>query len=58
MGLTIIFISHDLRVVKKICGRIMVLNEGAVCEEGESEAVFAHPQTEYTKKLLTAAFAK
>jgi peptide/nickel transport system ATP-binding protein len=57
MGLAIIFISHDLRVVKRLCGRIMVLHDGAVCEEGASEALFADPQTEYTKKLLAAAFA-
>jgi peptide/nickel transport system ATP-binding protein len=57
MGLAIIFISHDLRVVKRLCGRIMVLHEGAVCEEGESAAIFANPQAEYTRRLIEAAVA-
>lgn len=53
-GTGILFISHDLGVIRKLCGRVLVMNEGRVEEEGEVAQVFEHPQKEYTRKLLAA----
>ncbi|MCL2719360.1 MAG: ATP-binding cassette domain-containing protein [Lachnospiraceae bacterium] len=55
MGLSIIFISHDLRVVYQMCERILIMNQGIICEQGNREEIFGNPQTEYTKRLLNAA---
>ena len=54
--LAYLFISHDLKVVKALAHRIMVMREGAVVEEGEAEALFANPKQAYTKALFEAAF--
>jgi len=56
-GLTYIFISHDLRVVRAISHRIMVLSKGQMVESGNAEAIFRAPKEEYTRTLLKAAFA-
>jgi len=56
-GLAYLFISHDLKVVRALAHRIVVLRAGRVVEQGEAEQVFAHPREEYTKALMTAAFA-
>lgn len=53
-GLTYIFISHDLAVVKHISDRILVMNKGKIEEEGFSEVLFYHPKSDYTKKLIDA----
>ncbi len=53
-GLTYIFISHDLSVVRFMSDRIMVMNKGRVEEMGDAEEVYLHPQSEYTKKLINA----
>lgn len=53
-GLTYIFISHDLSVVKFMSDRILVMNEGKIVEEGPSEAIYANPQNPYTQKLIAA----
>jgi len=53
--LTYLFISHDLRVVKKICSRIAVMYMGRLVELGPAAAVFANPLHPYTRQLLTAA---
>lgn len=53
-GLTYIFISHDLSVVKHFCDRLLVLNKGVVEEEGFPEDVFQNPQSSYTRKLIEA----
>ena len=53
-GLTYIFISHDLAVVKHISDRIMVMNKGKIEEEGFPEQIFYAPKAEYTKKLIEA----
>ena len=55
-GLAYLFISHDLRVVRALSHRIMVMRRGDVVEEGETEALFTAPQTDYTKALMAAAF--
>ncbi|PTE13679.1 ABC transporter ATP-binding protein [Pseudogemmobacter blasticus] len=57
-GLAYIFISHDLRVVRAMSHKVMVMKAGDVVELGEAQALFAAPQTEYTRALLAAAFAR
>jgi ABC-type oligopeptide transport system ATPase subunit len=54
LGLTMIFITHDLGVVRYLADRIVVMYKGKIVEEGEAEALFANPQNAYTKKLLAA----
>lgn len=53
-GLTFIFISHDLAVVKHISDRMIVMNKGKIEEEGFPEAIYNAPQAAYTKKLIAA----
>ena len=55
MGLTLIFISHDLSVVRLVSDRILVLYLGRVVEIGPRREVFANPGHPYTKALLSAA---
>lgn len=55
MGISILFISHDLRVVYQMCDRLMIMDDGCIVESGSVEEVYANPQTEYTKLLLNAA---
>jgi microcin C transport system ATP-binding protein len=55
-GLTYIFISHDLKVIKAICHDVLVMKEGRVMEYGPSSRVFSQPRHEYTKELLKTAF--
>ncbi len=57
-GLAYIFISHDLRVVRALSHRVVVMKEGDVVEAGDSDTIFDHPRTAYTKQLLAAAFEK
>ena len=54
-GIAFMFISHDLRVVKALAHRVIVMQNGKAVEEGAADILFAHPQQEYTKTLLTAA---
>ncbi|HEV2517420.1 MAG TPA: ABC transporter ATP-binding protein [Devosia sp.] len=56
-GLTYLFISHDLRVVRALANQLMVMRNGKVVEYGPAAEVFAAPQSEYTKALMAAAFA-
>ncbi len=51
-----LFISHDLRVVKALSHRILVMKDGKKVEEGEAGAIFDNPQAPYTKALIAAAF--
>lgn len=53
-NISILFISHDLNVVKKICTRVLVMQKGRVVEEGETEELFKNPKTEYTRELLNS----
>ncbi|MFN3991362.1 MAG: ABC transporter ATP-binding protein [Tabrizicola flagellatus] len=55
-GLAYIFISHDLRVIRAMAHKVMVMQAGDVVEAGDCEAVFTDPQTPYTKALMAAAF--
>ena len=54
-GLTYLFISHDLKVIRSMSDYIFVMKNGQIVESGISEEVFDEPKEEYTKKLLTAA---
>jgi peptide/nickel transport system ATP-binding protein len=54
MGFTIVFISHDLSVVRYIGDRIMVMNKGKIEEVGEANQVYFHPQQAYTKQLISS----
>jgi microcin C transport system ATP-binding protein len=54
-GMSYVFISHDLAVVRAMAHRVIVMKDGDVVEEGEAEALFASPQAPYTRALLAAA---
>lgn len=54
MGTSIIFISHDLSLVRNFCDRALVMYAGRVLEEGNTEEVFSHPSHEYTRGLLAS----
>ena len=54
MGTSILFISHDLSLVKKLCSRVLVMYKGRVVEAGLTEDVFNNPVEEYTKMLIEA----
>ena len=53
--LSILFISHDLRVVYSLCDKVMILKDGLIVEQGDREKIYRNPQHEYTKKLLKSA---
>ncbi|MBE98757.1 MAG: ABC transporter ATP-binding protein [Flavobacterium sp.] len=53
-GFTYIFISHDLAVVKYMSDQVVVMNKGRIEEMNEADALYEHPQKEYTKKLIAA----
>jgi microcin C transport system ATP-binding protein len=51
-----LFISHDLKVVRALANRVLVMQDGQVVEEGSAEDIFVRPKTEYTRALFAAAF--
>jgi peptide/nickel transport system ATP-binding protein len=53
-GLTLIFIAHDLAIVRNLCARVVVMHHGAVVEDGPSARVFARPEQAYTAALIAA----
>jgi peptide/nickel transport system ATP-binding protein len=53
-GLSYIFISHDLAVVKYISDRVMVMNDGVIVEMADSDEIYRHPREEYTRRLLSS----
>lgn len=55
---SILFISHDLRVVKMICTKIMVMKDGHIVEIGDAKEIFESPKEEYTKSLLKYSFGE
>ena len=55
LGLTYIFISHDLRVIRSISDEIIVMKDGKIIEAGNARDVFEYPQKLYTQDLMQAA---
>ena len=55
-GLAYIFISHDLKVVRALAHKVLVMQNGDVVEEGDADAIFDAPATDYTRALMDAAF--
>jgi peptide/nickel transport system ATP-binding protein len=55
LQLTMVFITHDLRVAAQICNHVVVMQHGRVVEHGSAAQVFQNPQHEYTRALLEAA---
>lgn len=53
-GTAILFISHDLSVVRMLCSRVLVMYHGRVVESGDVNEVFDHPKEDYTKRLISA----
>jgi ABC-type microcin C transport system duplicated ATPase subunit YejF len=54
LQLSYIFISHDLKVVRAMAHRMIVMHQGQIVEQGDAQQIFEHPQHEYTKALLNA----
>ena len=54
LGLTMLFITHDLRVAAQICDRVAVMRRGEIVEQGPASAVFTAPAHEYTRALLAS----
>ena len=54
MGMSILFISHNLNVVRKLCTRVAVMEKGHIVETGPTEQVFHDPQADYTRRLIAA----
>jgi peptide/nickel transport system ATP-binding protein len=54
MGMSYLFVSHDLNVVRLLCDRVIVMRAGRIVEQGQTEAVLDAPQDDYTKELLSA----
>jgi peptide/nickel transport system ATP-binding protein len=54
LGVSLLFISHDLGVIHQVCDRVIVMKDGCVVEEGDVRSVFSDPQHLYTKTLLSA----
>ena len=53
-GMSILFISHNLNVVRKLCTRVAVMEKGLIVEQGDTEQVFRNPQAPYTQRLIAA----
>ena len=53
--LTLLFVTHDLAVVRHLCDSVAVLDHGRLIEHGPTEAVWSSPSTDYTRRLIAAA---
>jgi peptide/nickel transport system ATP-binding protein len=52
MNLTLLFIAHDLAIVRNLCERVVVMHHGEILEEGRTDEVFSHSNMPYTATLL------
>ncbi|NBX03638.1 MAG: ABC transporter ATP-binding protein [Alphaproteobacteria bacterium] len=57
-GVSYLFISHDLRVIRAIAGHLIVMKDGKIVEQGKTADIFQNPQEGYTKALISAAFLR
>jgi peptide/nickel transport system ATP-binding protein len=55
LGISVVFITHDLGVVAAVAEQVLVLHDGAICEAGTAAQILGHPRHEYTQRLLAAA---
>ena len=55
LGLTYLFVSHDLTVVRLLCERVIVMRAGKIIEQGRTDDVMDNPQSDYTATLLAAS---
>ena len=55
LDLSYLFISHDLNVIYQLCDRVMVMQKGAIVEQGTVDEIYDNPQQEYTQRLIAAA---
>ncbi|MFM9037192.1 MAG: ATP-binding cassette domain-containing protein, partial [Actinomycetota bacterium] len=53
-GLAMVLVTHDLAVVSQVCDRIVVMNQGLIVEQGETDRVLHDPTDEYTRRLIEA----
>ena len=53
-ALTLVFVSHDLGVIRHLCSDVIVMKDGRIVEAGTTECVYAHPREEYTRSLIAA----
>ena len=58
LKLSVIFISHDLRVIYSLCDRVMIMKDGEIVEQGDRDKLYFDPEHEYTKQLMEAAKTK
>ena len=58
LGITVVVITHQMSVVEEICNHVAILDDGRVVEEGEVSAIFANPQTDAAKKLVSPGEGK
>lgn len=56
LGITMVLISHEMHVIKKVCNRVAVMNRGEIIEQGDVHDIFARPQHEFTKQLVEHTF--
>ena len=55
LGITILFISHDLRVIYQVCDHVAIMQDGVIKEYGATREIYKNPESDYTKELLMAA---